>query len=115
MHTRESVCAVAVGDFGEVLLSRVRSIMAFSDGDALWVTLGGRISPGEDLVCALNASSARSSGGQAVRLVEHFFPVRVASRPYSFVGTDNEEVESTHKLRWWQADQILASRRVIGS
>jgi hypothetical protein len=29
MHTRESVRAVAVGDFGEVLLSRVTSIMTF--------------------------------------------------------------------------------------
>jgi 8-oxo-dGTP diphosphatase len=130
MHTRESVRAVGVNDSGEVLLSRVRPTMTLSDGNALWVTLGGRISPGEDLVCALKRELREEPGrtdftigpkiwfgdeivtwgGKAVRLVEHFFHVRVPPGPCSFVGTDNEEVESTHELRWWQADQILASR-----
>jgi hypothetical protein len=41
MHTRESVRAVGVNDSGEVLLSRVRPTMTLSDGNALWVTLGG--------------------------------------------------------------------------
>lgn len=125
---RESVRALVIDDAGRILLSRVTPLGTVTGRD-LWVTLGGRIKEGEALPDALKRELAEELaetryevgsevwlgneivnwGGKQVRLLEHFYVVRVRAADYTFIGHDEEEVSSTHELRWWTADDIAAS------
>lgn len=129
MTIRESVRAVVVNEPRQILLSRVTPLGTANNQKALWVTLGGRLKEGEDLAHALARELVEELGpikysigpkvwfgdelvnwdGKEVRLIEHFFLVSVPSGEYSFVGTDDAEVSSTHQLKWWSADEIAAS------
>jgi 8-oxo-dGTP pyrophosphatase MutT (NUDIX family) len=122
---RESVRALVIDDAGRILLSRVTPLGTVTGRD-LWVTLGGRLKEGESLPQALKRELAEELaetkheigpevwfgdeivnwGGKQVRLVEHFYLVRVQPADYTFIGHDEEEVSSTHELRWWSADEI---------
>lgn len=125
---RESVRALVIDDAGKILLSRVTPLGAAAGRD-LWVTVGGRLKEGESLQQALARELAEELaevrceighevwlgdetvnwGGNPVRLIEHFYVVRVRSADYTFVGHDEEEVLSTHELRWWAPHEIAAS------
>lgn len=125
---RESVRALVIDDAGRILLSRVTPLGAATGRD-LWVTLGGRLKEAESLPQALRRELAEELaetryeigpevwlgdeivnwGGKQVRLVEHFYLVKVQAADYTFIGHDEEEASSTHELRWWAADEIATS------
>lgn len=127
-NIRESVRALVIDESKRILLSRVTPL-GNADGKQLWVTLGGRIKEGESLPEALKrelaeelAETRYSIGsevwfgdehvlwnGKQVHLIEHFYLVEVQASDYKFIGTDEEEISSTHELRWWTIDEIAAS------
>jgi 8-oxo-dGTP diphosphatase len=129
MITRESVRAVVVNGYWQILLSRVTPLGTANDERPLWVTLGGRPKVGEDLGYALKRELVEELGslsyvvgskiwygdevvnwgGDQIRLIEHFFLVRVPPGEYSFVGVDAAEVSGTHELKWWTPNEIAAS------
>jgi ADP-ribose pyrophosphatase YjhB (NUDIX family) len=126
---RESVRAVVLDEGGRILLSRVTPLGAVAGDRSLWVTLGGRVKSGEALCEALarelaeelretraeigsevwSADEVVHWGGMDIRLVEHFYLVRVPSASYVFSGADAEEAATTHELRWWSEEEIKAS------
>jgi ADP-ribose pyrophosphatase YjhB (NUDIX family) len=126
--SRESVRALVLDPAGRILLSRVTPLGA-SGGRDLWVTLGGRLKGGEALVQALERELSEELaqteceigsevwrgdemvnwGGKEVRLLEHFFLVRVKAGDHMFTGHEEEEAANTHELRWWTAREIASS------
>jgi ADP-ribose pyrophosphatase YjhB (NUDIX family) len=127
---RESVRAVVLDEEGRILLSRVTPLGAVAGDRSLWVTLGGRVKSGEALPEALarelaeelretrceigpevwSADQVVNWGGTDIRLLEHFYLVRVRRADYVFIGVDEEEIATTHELRWWSDEEIAASR-----
>ncbi len=129
MKTRQSARAVALDSAGNILLSKVHAISDSGNKTELWVTLGGRMNEGEDARTCLQREIQEELGladiqidaqvwlgdeqvvwnGQEIRLLEHFFPVRLERTDYAFFGSEDAERLSTLELRWWPSDEIKKS------
>lgn len=129
MEIRESIRAVLVDGDGRVLLSKVQPLDPGKSGVGIWVTLGGRLWPGEvPQACLIRelmeelghdnfvigpkiwyGEQIVNWGRQKKRLVEHFYLVKACHQDASFVGVNDQERRTTFSLRWWSARELRMS------
>lgn len=135
MLTRKTARALLFDKQGRLLLVHMHDPnVAAANGevlrDAYWVTIGGEIDAGEDISTAILREIAEETGHKSIRLgppvwyVEHVLNVRGEPRLFqeTFVlaFTDDEALSDAawtederrviKRLKWWDADELYASR-----
>ena len=121
---QECARAVLLTPSGFVLLMKVRG----QAGD-LWITPGGRIRPGEDLVAALAREIREETGRSGLEIRgeiwvrhgkyladdrwlgerEHFFLVRSERFEATTAGMEEAELKRHGGFRWWSIPEIADS------
>jgi 8-oxo-dGTP pyrophosphatase MutT (NUDIX family) len=138
MQTRKTARALLFDKQGRLLLVQMHDPnVAAASGevvkDAYWVTIGGEIDADEDIFAAVLREIAEETGhvdvrlGPAVWYVEHVLTVKGAPRLFqeTFVVafTDEETLSDAawtederrviKSLKWWDADELYASRDIF--
>tara|TARA_R110000868_G_scaffold58025_10_gene179013 strand:- start:8470 stop:8964 length:495 start_codon:yes stop_codon:yes gene_type:complete len=134
MQTRKTARALLFDGAGRLLLVKMHD-PAVGDADgavvphAYWVTIGGEIDAGEDVMEAVRREIAEETGltvvrlGQAVWYAEHVLMVKGEPRLFqeTFVlaytdatelsreGWTAEEAQVIEHLKWWERDELFAS------
>tara|TARA_R110002074_G_scaffold358646_3_gene530998 strand:+ start:2137 stop:2631 length:495 start_codon:yes stop_codon:yes gene_type:complete len=134
MQTRKTARALLFDAEGRLLLVRMHDPqVADADGKvverAYWVTIGGEIDAGEDVMTAVRREIAEETGltevrlGAAVWYAEHVLTVkgqpRLFQETFVLAYTDNtelsragwteEEAQVIEHLKWWEMDELFAS------
>ncbi|MCE9648689.1 MAG: NUDIX domain-containing protein [Parvibaculum sp.] len=135
MQTRKTARALLFDKQGRLLLVQMHDPnVAAANGEvvkeAYWVTIGGEIDPGEDISAAALREITEETGHKAVRLgppvwyVEHVLNVKGAPRLFqetfviafteeetlSAAAWTEDERRVIKNLKWWDADELYASR-----
>ncbi len=138
MQTRKTARALLFDKQGRLLLLRMHDPnVAAASGevvpDAYWITIGGEIDAGEDVSTALLREIAEETGHKAVRLgpavwyAEHVLNVhgqpRLFQETFVIAFTDEAELSDAawteeerrviKSLKWWDADELYASRDIF--
>lgn len=134
MQTRKTARALLFDKNGRLLLVRMHDPdVGGADGTvvahAYWVTIGGEIDEGEDVMAAVRREIAEETGltevrlGAAVWYAEHVLTVKGEPRLFqeTFVlaytddtslsreGWTEEEAKVIQHLKWWEMDELFAS------
>ncbi|MDO8421887.1 MAG: NUDIX domain-containing protein [Parvibaculum sp.] len=134
MQTRKTARALLFDAEGRLLLVRMHDPqVADADGKvverAYWVTIGGEIDEGEDVMTAVRREIAEETGltevrlGAAVWYAEHVLMVKGEPRLFqetfvlaytedtnlSRAGWTEEETQVIEHLKWWEMDDLFAS------
>jgi 8-oxo-dGTP pyrophosphatase MutT (NUDIX family) len=138
MQTRKTARALLFDKQGRLLLVQMHDPNVADAGgkvarDAYWVTIGGEIDADEDIFAAALREIAEETGhvdvrlGPAVWYVEHVLNVKGTPRLFqeTFVvafteeetwsdaaWTDDERLV-IKSLKWWEADELYASRDIF--
>ena len=119
-----------------VLLSPADRLLLLNFDDGLyagWCTVGGGVDEGESLIAAARRELLEETGhaeaefgpvvwrrrhdmvveGEARRLVESYFIVRVEHEGLSDHGWTPFERQVVKAMRWWSVDEIAASEEAI--
>ena len=138
MQTRKTARALLFDKQGRLLLVRMHDPnVAAANGevvrDAYWVTIGGEIDPGEDISAAVLREIAEETGHKTVRLgppvwyAEHVLNVkgtpRLFQETFVLAFTEDETLSDAawtederlviKSLKWWEADELYASRDIF--
>jgi len=135
MQTRKTARALLFDKQGRLLLVHMHDPnVAAANGevapDAYWVTIGGEIDEGEDIFTAVTREIAEETGHTSVRLgppvwyAEHVLNVhgepRLFQETFVLAFTEEESLSDAawtederrviKSLKWWDADELYASR-----
>ena len=134
MKTRKTARALLFDNAGRLLLVKMHDpSVGAADGavvpHAYWVTIGGEIDAGEDVMVAVAREIREETGltdvrlGRAVWYAEHVLTVKGEPRLFqetfvlaytddtnlSRAGWTEEEAQVIEHLKWWEMDALFAS------
>jgi 8-oxo-dGTP pyrophosphatase MutT (NUDIX family) len=128
MQMRDTARLLVVDPRERLLLMRLRPDLDFT-GSGLWVTLGGRVEPGESVLHAARRELAEETGitdarlgpvvwygeqvlhldGQPRHLRESFVLARAATTTLTDTGWTPQERQVIAELRWWSRAELAAA------
>lgn len=129
MLERRTARVVLVSPEGRVLLMRIASV----DGEAIWVTIGGRIEDGEDVHAAALREVVEETGqvdvamgpaiwfgeqvlniaGQPTRFVETFVLAVSDDESLSCAGWTAVERGQIEEMRWWSLGHLRETTEIV--